>query len=137
MKKVTVHTKDTVASINKPPIANATPIPVKDEPISNAVETPGVSNALNEHLPIAFPAAAIPHLQILPLKHANPHRHMHVKPSVKANQLNHQIDRFAMRFAEKCGLTSSDFAHPSQTSQVLHSIVFLIIYSYFSRITCC
>jgi hypothetical protein len=89
-------------------------------PTTPVVGPAGITNLLNGHL--GLPAQAEVEqpssVTLVPTRHAQPHRHMHVKPSVKANQLNSQVERFAQRYADATGLSLSDFAHPAQTSQV-------------------
>lgn len=131
MKKVQVHTKDTIHLKPQAPPPSVKPIgitstasttPVK--PVSNPVpltpvEPAGVTAALNPHLPlVSTPSGKSPTIALQAQKHTQPHRHMHVKPSTKANHLNWLIERFAERWSQAHGLTPADFAHPSQTSQV-------------------
>lgn len=130
MKRVQVHTKETIQQQPAPsaprPAAPLKPLsstPVKptavpSQPPSQS-EPAGVTTALNPHLPlISGPASPSPAMAVQPQKHSQPHRHMHVKASTKANHLNWLIERFAERWAESHGLTTGDYAHPSQTSQV-------------------
>lgn len=120
-----MHTKDTIqhkapAPAVTRPILNAAPEkPVATVAPLTPVEPAGVTTALNPHLPLVSDASpSAPIITLQPQKHTQPHRHMHVKPSTKANHLNWLIERFAERWAETHALTPADFAHPSQTSQV-------------------
>jgi hypothetical protein len=117
-----VQTKESVTQIDQ---VKPEPIPVDAPPpkIAQKATVNSTSLALNCILnpqiqpakPNPMPLTTVtPH----PMKHAVPRRHMHIKPATKANALNDQIDRFAMRLADKMGLSVSDFAHPSQMTLV-------------------
>lgn len=132
MKRVQVHTKETIgqaAAAIRPTVQQQQPnTPVRGgmvsssavmTPVTPSVEQTGITNLLNGHLGLPAQSDIEPNVAVVPSRHAQPHRHMHIKPSVKANQLNAQIDRFAERYCEATGTSLSDFAHPAQTSQVL------------------
>ena len=128
MKRVQVYTKETLgqaATAIRPTVQQQPVTPVRGgmvsavmTPVTPSVERVGVTNLLNGHLGVPAQSDAEPNVTLIPSRHAQPHRHMHIKPSVKANQLNGQIERFAQRYADATGTSLSDFAHPSQTSQV-------------------
>lgn len=131
MRRVQVHTKESIgqaAVAIRPTTQPSTPVrggmvSAVMTPTTPVVDPAGITNLLNGHLGLpAQPDVEQPSVTLVPARHAQPHRHMHVKPSVKANQLNGQVERFAQRYADATGMSLSDFAHPAQTSQVFYSI---------------
>jgi len=120
MKKIVVHSKETINKQRSLPEASLEPMMQPMKPVVDASSllqstNPRTDCALNPHLPLASnPATGHASVHIMAQKHAQPHRHMYVKPAIKANQLNGQIDRYAAKWIEH----GFDFAHPSITTQV-------------------
>lgn len=119
MKKIVVHSKETINKERPIPVASVEPMMQVKKPVDTSSllqsTNPHTECAMNPHLPMASNSTTgNANVHIMAQKHAQPHRHMYVKPAIKANQLNGQIDRYAAKWIEH----GYDFAHPSITTQV-------------------